>query len=61
MMGMMNIQRKFSMMLGKKFKSSLKKILIGMLLLKVNVKLYTLEDGDLKRMLRKKLLVYNLN
>lgn len=49
------------MMLGKKFKNSLRKILIGMLLQKANVRLCILEVGNPKKMLRKKFLVYNLH
>lgn len=48
-------------MLGKKFKSSLRKILIGMLLQRVNVRLYTLDVGNQKKMLKKKFLVCSLN
>lgn len=48
-------------MLGKKFKNNLRKTLIGMLLRKVSVRLYVLEVGNQKKMLRKKFLVYNLH
>lgn len=49
------------MMLDKKFKNNLRKTLIGMLLRKVSVRLYVLEVGNPKKMLKKKFLVYNLN
>ena len=49
------------MMLGKKSKSSSRKILIGILLRKVSVRLYTLDVGNLKKILKKKFLFYNLN
>ena len=49
------------MMLGKKFKNSLRKILIGMLLRKVSVKLCILEVGNLKKILRKRFLFFSLN
>lgn len=59
--GAKNLKRKVSIMLGKKFKNNLRKTLIGMLLRKVSVRLYVLEVGNQKKMLRKKFLVYNLH
>lgn len=41
--------------------NNLRKTLIGMLLRKVSVRLYILEVGNPKKILRKKFLVYNLN
>jgi hypothetical protein len=58
---MKNPRRNTSMMLGKKFKNSLRKILIGLLLQKVSVKLYISKAGNLKKILKKKFLTYNLN
>ncbi len=54
-------KKEVSIMLGKKFKNNLRKTLIGMLLRKVSVRLYVLEVGNQKKMLRKKFLVYNLH
>lgn len=44
------------MMFGKQFKDNLRKILIGVLLLKVSAKLCILKDGNPKKILRKKFL-----
>lgn len=51
---MKNIKRKVLMMLGKKFKNSLRKTLIGILLRKVSVRPCALDVGNLKKILKKK-------
>ena len=49
------------MMLGKKSKSSSRKILIGMLLRKASVRHYILGVGNLKKMLKRRFLSFGLN